>query len=173
MTDIAAVQDGERLIKAFHAANSTDQSLRETIGQEISMGKQRQSRSTRKAEGHNFDKTVLGELKRELPRPRPSAEEPQHVHSAQVPDSADNDRECDAWDQFSTVSDSFCPASPTSGSPIGDDPMLEMSCETAAGIISSMRGDDRREQARLQLGCKDREYCYVKNVKVLRIMEMD
>jgi len=95
------------------------------------------------------------------------------VDSAQAPDPVDKDRECDAWDQLSAVSDSFCPASPTSGSLVGDDRMLEMSCETAASIISSMRGDDSREQARLQLGCKSREYCYVKNVKVLRVMEMD
>jgi len=172
-TDIAAVQGGERLIKAFHLANSTDQSLRETIGQEVGLRKQRERGSTKKDEDLDFDKTATGKQKKELPRLGSSAQALQLMDSAQVPDPIDKDRECDAWDQLSAVSDCFCPASPTSSSLVGDDRMLEMSCETAASIISSMRGDGSREQARLQLGCKSREYCYVKNVKVLGVMEMN
>lgn len=180
----AAVRDGDRRTKVFHVANSTDQGLRETMGQGVGLRKRGESRSTRKAEGHDFDKTAIGELRNELPQLGSPAQELKRVDSAQVPDSADKDRECDASDQLSAVepqqnsllpavSDCFCPASPTSGSLIGDDPMLEMSCEAAASIISSMRGDSSREQARLQLGCKSREYCNVKNMKVLQVMDMD
>lgn len=62
----------------------------------------------------------------------------------------------------------------TASSPLhGDDSMFQMSCEIAANIISSIRGNGDREQARSQLGCKGREHCKVSNVKVLQVMEMD
>ena len=48
----------------------------------------------------------------------------------------------------------------------------EMSCEAAASIISSMRGGTDQLQARMQLGCGDREYCTVKNVKVFQVMDL-
>ena len=50
---------------------------------------------------------------------------------------------------------------------------LEMSCETAASIIASMRGNGDDEQARLELGCADFQQCTIDNIKVMQVMEMD
>lgn len=72
-----------------------------------------------------------------------------------------------------TVSDCFCPSSPTSNSFTSDDTLLEMSCETAASIISGMRENGDLERARSQLGCEDSGHCNVKNLKVLQVMEMN
>jgi hypothetical protein len=47
-----------------------------------------------------------------------------------------------------------------------------MSCEVAAGIISSMRGYGDNEQARSQLGCEGREHCTIDNMRILQVMEM-
>lgn len=67
----------------------------------------------------------------------------------------------------------FGQASPTTSSFAESSSMLEMSCETAASIISGMRGNLDRERARYQLGCEGGEHCNVKNIKVLQVMEMD
>jgi hypothetical protein len=50
---------------------------------------------------------------------------------------------------------------------------LEMSCETAASIIASMRGNVDHEQVRLQLGCGGREQCIVKNTEVFQVLDQD
>ena len=57
--------------------------------------------------------------------------------------------------------------------PNGGDSMLEMSCETAANIIASMRGNEDNALARSELGCKGSTQCKVRNIKVLQIMERD
>lgn len=57
--------------------------------------------------------------------------------------------------------------------PREDESRLEMSCETAADIISSMRGTVDEQEARSQLGCEGRESCQVKTVEVLGVMGED
>lgn len=100
--------------------------------------------------------------------------------------SADRVHQCDASGQPYAVNpertsvlpggsdSSFVPALPADNSFIGDDdPILQMSCETAASIISSMRGHEDGEKIRWQLGCESHDPCRVKNVKVLQVMEME
>jgi hypothetical protein len=175
-----AARDEHRSIEALHVASSNDQVLRKTMGQEAGVGKQRDSRRTRE-----FDNTIaIGELKEKVPRLGSLAQESKSVDSVQVPGAADENCGYYASVQPSavaaemssllpTVSDCFYRAPLTSGSLTVDDSTLEMSCENAASIISSMRGNGDREQARSQLGCKSREYCNVKNMKVLQLMEME
>ncbi|KIW01247.1 hypothetical protein, variant [Verruconis gallopava] len=50
---------------------------------------------------------------------------------------------------------------------------LEMSCETAAGIIAGMRGHGDMALARSELGCTTESHCNVKTVDVLQVMEAD
>ena len=111
-------------------------------------------------------------------------EEPRLIDSVQGTNSVESDCGRDVSDQRSAVdadgnktlpavSDCFCPAPNGSDLLAADDSVLEMSCETAASIISGMRGNGDREQARSQLGCEGSEQCSVRNVKVLQVMEMD
>jgi hypothetical protein len=170
-----AARDEHRSMEALHVASSNDQVLRKTMGKEVGVGKQRDSRRTTIA---------IGELNEAVPRLGSLGQESKSVDSVQVPGTADENCGCYASVQPSavaaekssllpTVSDCFYPAPPNSGSFTVDDSMLEMSCETAASIISSMRGNGDQQQARSQLGCKSREYCNVKNMKVLQVMEME
>lgn len=48
---------------------------------------------------------------------------------------------------------------------------LLISCETAATIISEMRGDADRSRIRASLGCVGDEECTVKNTRVLELMD--
>lgn len=174
-----------RLIEPPRIACSTDLILRQTWGKGIGAGEQEDSRSsTRMVEGQVIAKTPGGELNEEVPLLGSPAREPLYVDRMRDPKSASDKFGCDASDRPSavdaernsilpTVSDCFCSASSTASSFTKDDLMLEMSCETAASIISGMRGNGDREQARSQLGCEGGEHCNVKNIKVLQVMEMD
>jgi hypothetical protein len=179
-----AARGQDRPIEASNITSSTDQCLRKTMGEDVGARKQIESRRAKEAEDRDFDTTTIGELREKVHRVGLSAQELQYVGSVHVASSAKEDCECKASDQPSSVdpeqssllpmvSDCFCPAPPTSSSLIRDEPMFEMSCETAASIITSMRGNGDREQARSQLGCKSGEHCSVKNMKVLQVMEMD
>ncbi|KAH6866465.1 hypothetical protein BKA58DRAFT_363821 [Alternaria rosae] len=48
---------------------------------------------------------------------------------------------------------------------------LLISCETAATIISEMRGDGDRHRIRASLGCQGDQECSVKNTLVLELMD--
>jgi hypothetical protein len=76
-------------------------------------------------------------------------------------------------DSLPTITDCFCPPNATIVPSTHNRTMLEMSCETAAGIIVGMRGDDDMALARTELGCVLGQHCTVKNVHVLEIMELD
>jgi hypothetical protein len=52
-------------------------------------------------------------------------------------------------------------------------PILEMSCERAAGIIAGMRGNGDEELAKFELGCCGERLCKVDNMKVLEVMQME
>jgi hypothetical protein len=56
----------------------------------------------------------------------------------------------------------------TSGSSNGND---EISCETAAKIISQMRGDGDDAAARASLGCNPGQVCSIKNSFLMQIMD--
>jgi len=51
--------------------------------------------------------------------------------------------------------------------------VFEMSCETAASIISGMRGNGDQEQIRERLGCAGKGPCSVKNTTVFEVMSLD
>ena len=72
-----------------------------------------------------------------------------------------------------STADCFCPpttmAPPTTGRlSIGND---EISCETAATIISQMRGDGDDAAARASLGCNPGQVCSIKNSFLMQIMD--
>lgn len=78
----------------------------------------------------------------------------------------------------STAEDDDCPNTtscfcPPTSAPQGKslDNGLLISCETAATIISEMRGDGDRHRIRASLGCQGDQECSVKNTLVLELMD--
>jgi hypothetical protein len=64
----------------------------------------------------------------------------------------------------------FCPPT-TVSQELSPDTSLVISCETAATIISEMRGDSDRHRIRASLGCHGDQDCSVKNTLVLELMD--
>lgn len=72
-----------------------------------------------------------------------------------------------------STEDCFCPPTATVPPPTdtrrpGTD---EMSCETAATIISQMRGDSDNTSARASLGCAPGEMCSIKNAFLMQVLD--
>lgn len=93
--------------------------------------------------------------------------------TASLPSQLENDAGLESPNLLPPVSDCYCPAVPIQNLTSADDSMLEMSCETAASIISGMRGTGDEERVRAELGCFGNENCNVKNSKVLQVLGMD
>lgn len=143
---------------------------------EIRVGEEA-DRSTEKIEANICPEPPVrtGDLKEKVPR---------QGSPTQKPGPGKGNWGCDASDQpcaiddegnniLPAVSECFCPDLPPSSLSSLDELMLEMSCETAASIISSMRGGGHQADARSLLGCEGQEHCTVKNMKVMQLIEMN
>ena len=92
------------------------------------------------------------------------------TESSMTDQSAASSRSVAEDDGCPNTTSCFCP--PTSA-PQGKslDNGLLISCETAATIISEMRGDGDRHRIRASLGCQGDQECSVKNTLVLELMD--
>jgi hypothetical protein len=102
--------------------------------------------------------------------------ETQNSHDSRTTDSAMLDQS--AASSSSVKEDVDCPNTtscfcPPTSAPQGKtlDTGLLISCETAATIISEMRGDGDRHRIRASLGCQGDQECSVKNTLVLELMD--
>jgi hypothetical protein len=50
---------------------------------------------------------------------------------------------------------------------------MEMSCNAAAAIIAEMQGHSNANLAKVQLGCRGRQECAVKNTVLFQILESE
>lgn len=176
----AAQSHGVKAIGNLPFGGPIDQTFPMTAQKEI--GTRRQTDV--EAVNSNFLGPLDSGLEVEIPRRAPHSDEPDYIPLSQGQISVKDkyafdvpDQICAAGIEQSTmlpaVLDYFCPDPSASNSSKRDSSNLEMSCETAASIISSMRGHESQEQVRSQLGCEGREHCNVQNMKVLQVMEMD
>jgi hypothetical protein len=93
---------------------------------------------------------------------------PRTTGSATIDHSSSSNTREDA--ECPNTTSCFCP--PTSASQEqSPDTSLVISCETAATIISEMRGDSDRHRIRASLGCHGDQDCNVKNTLVLELMD--
>ena len=170
--------------EGLRVARPTDQTPCDMVAVPLGAGGKEDCTSIRHFESHLGVKNPGVEPNMELSQWGSQAREPRSSDPTQASNSAEDEHGYDASfhpctvdaeqnNVLPTASACFCPDPPASGSLTRDNSLLEMSCETAASIISGMRGSGDREQARSQLGCKGGEHCNVKNVKVFQVMDMD